>query len=65
GDCNVTTVPWPLALQSKRRSLSKTFCRTFRTLSKILMASVEVGQECGMPRVLRIFELGRTRIHDA
>ncbi|MER8382871.1 hypothetical protein, partial [Mesorhizobium sp. M1399] len=33
GDCNVTTVPWPLALQSKRRSLSKTFCRTFRTLS--------------------------------
>ncbi|MER9946483.1 hypothetical protein NKJ70_32255, partial [Mesorhizobium sp. M0092] len=28
-----TTVPWPLALQSKRRSLSKTFCRTFRTLS--------------------------------
>ncbi|MER8816764.1 hypothetical protein, partial [Mesorhizobium sp. M0965] len=26
-------VPWPLALQSKRRSLSKTFCRTFRTLS--------------------------------
>ncbi|MER8788751.1 hypothetical protein NKH71_13010, partial [Mesorhizobium sp. M0983] len=34
GDCNVTTVPWPLALQSKRRSLSKTFCRTFRTLSQ-------------------------------
>lgn len=32
---------------------------------KILMASVEVGQECGMPRVLRIFELGRTRTHDA
>ncbi|MER8772926.1 hypothetical protein NKH63_30210, partial [Mesorhizobium sp. M0960] len=33
GDRNVTTVPWPLAPQSKRRSLSKTFCRTFSTLS--------------------------------
>ncbi|MES0102000.1 hypothetical protein, partial [Mesorhizobium sp. M0019] len=31
GDRNVTTVPWPLAPQSKRRSLSKTFCRTFST----------------------------------
>ncbi|MER8640750.1 hypothetical protein, partial [Mesorhizobium sp. M1365] len=28
-----TTVPWPLAPQSKPRSLSKTFCRTFSTLS--------------------------------
>ncbi|MES0033434.1 hypothetical protein, partial [Mesorhizobium sp. M0040] len=35
GDRNVTTVPWPLAPQSKRRSLSKTFCRTFSTLSQI------------------------------
>ncbi|MER9127281.1 hypothetical protein NKH81_30110, partial [Mesorhizobium sp. M0959] len=35
GDRNVTTVPWPLAPQSKRRSLSKTFCRTFSTLSRI------------------------------
>ncbi|MES0088786.1 hypothetical protein NKJ92_30455, partial [Mesorhizobium sp. M0026] len=34
GDRNVTTVPWPLAPQSKRRSLSKTFCRTFSTLSE-------------------------------
>ncbi|MER9243882.1 hypothetical protein, partial [Mesorhizobium sp. M0633] len=34
GDRNVTTVPWPLAPQSKRRSLSKTFCRTFSTLSR-------------------------------
>ncbi|MER8879276.1 hypothetical protein [Mesorhizobium sp. M0684] len=33
GDRNVTTVPWPLAPQSKPRSLSKTFCRTFSTLS--------------------------------
>ncbi|MER9683451.1 hypothetical protein NKJ23_29835, partial [Mesorhizobium sp. M0184] len=33
GDRNVTTVPWPLAPQSKSRSLSKTFCRTFSTLS--------------------------------
>ncbi|MER9216614.1 hypothetical protein NKI54_32225, partial [Mesorhizobium sp. M0663] len=33
GDRNVTTVPWPLAPQSRRRSLSKTFCRTFSTLS--------------------------------
>ncbi|MER9574941.1 DUF2076 domain-containing protein, partial [Mesorhizobium sp. M0115] len=33
-----TTVPWPLALQSKRRSLSKTFCRTFRTLSAMGVA---------------------------
>ncbi|MER8949350.1 hypothetical protein, partial [Mesorhizobium sp. M0809] len=34
GDRNVTTVPWPLAPQSKPRSLSKTFCRTFSTLSR-------------------------------
>ncbi|MER9250009.1 hypothetical protein, partial [Mesorhizobium sp. M0590] len=31
-----TTVPWPLAPQSKRRSLSKTFCRTFSTLSDLV-----------------------------
>ncbi|MER8784005.1 hypothetical protein NKH60_22600, partial [Mesorhizobium sp. M1006] len=29
------TVPWPLAPQSKPRSLSKTFCRTFSTLSNL------------------------------
>ncbi|MER9020783.1 hypothetical protein, partial [Mesorhizobium sp. M0898] len=32
-----TTVPWPLAPQSKPRSLSKTFCRTFSTLSAKLL----------------------------
>ncbi|MER9126437.1 hypothetical protein NKH81_25730, partial [Mesorhizobium sp. M0959] len=40
GDRNVTTVPWPLAPQSKRRSLSKTFCRTFSTLSRLAAAAL-------------------------